>query len=105
MLQAPRIVRWTLPALLLTLVIGGYAIVAASGREDGGPTSTSAPATTSTTAKGKHKHKAKRVKVRKGDTVGSIAHRSKLTVVELLELNPKVDPRLLRPGQRLKISR
>ncbi len=101
MLQAPRIVRWTLPALLLTLVIGGYAIVSASGREDAKPGS-SAPATTSTT---KSKHKPKRVKVRKGDTVASIANRSKLTVIELLELNPKVDPRLLRPGQRLKISR
>jgi|SRR4051794_39543453 LysM repeat protein len=99
MLQAPRIVRWTLPALLLTLVVGGYAIVAASGREDGGHGS-SAP--TTTTAK---RHKPKRVKVHNGDTVASIAHKAKLTVVELLELNPNVDPRLLRPGQRLKITR
>ncbi len=105
MLQAPRIVRWTLPALLLTLVIGGYAIVAASGREDGGKPSTSAPATTSTTSKSKQRHKPKRVKVREGDTVAAIARRAKLTVVRLLELNPAVDPRLLRPGQRLKISR
>jgi LysM repeat protein len=102
MLQAPRIVRWTLPALLLTLLIGGYVIVAASGREDAAKPGSSTPATTTTT---KRHHKAKRVKVRKGDTVASIARRSKLTVVELLELNPNVDPRLLRPGQRLKISR
>lgn len=102
MLQAPRIVRWTLPALLLTLVIGGYAIVAASGLQGNAEPDTATPATTSTT---KSKHKPKRVKVRSGDTVASIAHRSKLSVVELLELNPNVDPRLLRPGQRLKISR
>jgi len=101
MLQAPRIVRWTLPALLLTLLIGGYVIVSSSLSEESRP-STSTPATTTTT---KSKHKPKRVKVRKGDTVASIARRSKLTVVALLELNPKVDPRLLRPGQRLKITR
>ena len=100
MLQAPRIVRWTLPALLLTLMVGGYAIVAASGIEDGGGSSSSAPATTT------HKrHKAKRVTVHTGDTVASIARHAHLTVVELLKLNPNVDPRLLRPGQRLKISR
>ncbi len=100
MLQAPRIVRWTLPALLLTLVVGGYAIVAASGREDGGKPGSSAPTTTT-----KKKHKPKRVMVHTGDTVASIARKAKLTAVELLELNPNVDPRLLRPGQRLKISR
>jgi LysM repeat protein len=101
MLQAPRIVRWTLPALLLTLLIGGYVIVSASMRDDG-PSGSSTP--TTTTAKKRH-HKPKRVKVRSGDTVASIARRSKLTVVDLLELNPNVDPRLLRPGQRLKITR
>jgi LysM repeat protein len=104
MLQAPRIVRWTLPALLLTLVIGGYAIVAASGREDGKPGSASPTTTTTATKKKKH-HKPKRVKVHSGDTAESIASHAKLTVVELLELNPNVDPRALRPGQRLKISR
>jgi LysM repeat protein len=102
MLQAPRIVRWTLPALLLTLVIGGYAIVAASGLKGDAQPGEATPVTTSTT---KQRPKAKRIKVRSGDTVASIARRSKLTVVRLLELNPNVDPRLLRPGQRLKISR
>lgn len=100
MLQAPRIVRWTLPALLLTLVVGGYAIVAASGREDGGQPGSSTPTTTT-----KQRAKAKRVTVHTGDTVASIARKAKLSAVELLELNPNVDPRLLRPGQRLKISR
>ena len=99
MLQAPRIVRWTLPALLLTLVVGGYAIVAASGREDSSQGSSTQTTTT------KKRPKAKRVMVHSGDTVASIARKANLTAVELLELNPNVDPRLLRPGQRLKISR
>jgi LysM repeat protein len=101
MLQAPRIVRWTLPALLLTLVVGGYAIVAASGVEDSGQGSSTHTTTTAT----KKRPKAKRVMVHSGDTVASIARKADLTAVELLELNPNVDPRLLRPGQRLKISR
>jgi LysM repeat protein len=100
MLQAPRIVRWTLPALLLTLVVGGYAIVAASGVEDQARPGSVTPVTTNA-----KRHKPKRVKVHTGDTAASIARRAKLTLIELLELNPKVDPRLLRPGQRLKISR
>jgi len=101
MLQAPRIVRWTLPALLLTLVVGGYAIVAASGRDDGGSGSTTQTTTTPT----KKRAKSKRVMVHTGDTVASIARKAHLSVVELLELNPNVDPRLLRPGQRLKTSK
>ncbi|MEA2219461.1 MAG: LysM domain [Solirubrobacteraceae bacterium] len=100
MLQAPRIVRWTLPALLLTLVVGGFAIVAASGR--GGESQSAAPA--SPTAS-RHGRKPRRVKVHSGDTPSSIARRAHLSVGRLLELNPGVDPRLLRPGQRLAISR
>ena len=101
MLQAPRIVRWTLPALLLTLVVGGYAIVSASGVLDGGGSAPPAPASTAK----KTSHKVKHAIVRSGDTPYSIARRSKLTVPLLLELNPRVDPRALRAGQRLKISR
>lgn len=100
MLQAPRIVRWTLPALLLTLVVGGWVIVAASGREDGAnPGSSVSTKTTSAERK-----KPKRVTVRRGDTIASIARRARLTQLELLKLNPEVDPRALRPGRKLKIS-
>jgi len=100
MLQAPRIVRWTLPALLLTLVLGGLVIVAASGRENSAtPDSTGRTVTTASKRK-----KPKRVTVRRGDTASSIAQRADLSEVELLKLNPSVDPRALRPGQKLKIS-
>ena len=99
MLQAPRIVRWTLPALLLTLVLGGLVIVAASGREDSATPNSAVTVTTSSKRK-----KPKRVTVRRGDTASSIAQRADLSEVELLKLNPNVDPRALRPGQKLKIS-
>jgi LysM repeat protein len=98
MLQAPRIVRWTLPALLLTLVVGGTIIVAASGR-GGGPKH----GVTSKRPTPAGRGAAKRITVRSGDTPTSIAKRAKITLLELLELNPRVDPRALRPGQTLKI--
>jgi len=100
MLQAPRIVRWTLPALLLTLVVGGSIIVAASGR-DRGPSHEAGSSKAATTTRGRGA--AKRITVRSGDTATSIAKRAKITLLELLELNPAVDPRALRPGQKLKI--
>jgi LysM repeat protein len=98
MMQAPRIVRWTLPALLLTWVVGGYLIVTASRRGD--DAKPSAPVGTTTTTR--PRHEPRRVRVSRGDTASTIAHRANLTVDELLALNPGVDPRALRPGRRLK---
>jgi LysM repeat protein len=99
MLQAPRIVRWTLPALLLTLVVGCLLIVAFNGR-DSAPDQVS---NGSSTADGKHA--ARRMTARHGDTATAIARRAKITLLELLELNPDLDPRALRPGQKLRIRR
>jgi LysM repeat protein len=101
MMQAPRIVRWTLPALLLTWVVGGYLIVTASRHGDGAKPGSSVG--TTTTTRPRH-HRPRRVRVSRGDTASRIAHRANLTVGELLELNPDVDPRALRPGRRLKIA-
>ena len=105
-MQAPRIVRWTLPALLLTLVIGALLIVAASGREEPserpGASGSSGAAEKSTSSR--KRAKARRATVRRGDTITAIARRTKRTEIELLKLNPNVDPRALRAGQRLKIS-
>ncbi|MDX6676741.1 MAG: LysM domain [Solirubrobacteraceae bacterium] len=104
MLQAPRIVRWTLPALLLTLVLGGAIIVARSGG-DSGPAHAVKGSSAADSKKPRKHRGARRVTVHGGDTATSIARRAKMTLLELLELNPNVDPRLLRPGQKLKISR
>jgi LysM repeat protein len=102
MLQAPRIVRWTLPALLLTLVIGAVVIVSAS-RRGSSATGEATGSSTGTTTTRKRSH-ARHATVRKGDTATAIAHRAKLSLVRLLELNPDVDPRALHTGQKLKIS-
>jgi LysM repeat protein len=41
--------------------------------------------------------------VRTGDTLGSIAQRTGVTVERLQELNPTLDPQALTSGQRIKL--
>lgn len=43
------------------------------------------------------------VKVKQGDSYGAIAAKADITVDELVELNPRVNPSALQPGQRLKL--
>jgi LysM repeat protein len=93
-------VRWTLPALLLTWVVGGYVIVTSSRSWDGPKRGSSVGTTTAPMPR----RKPRRVQVGRGDTASAIARRANLTVVDLLQLNPGVDPRALRPGRRLKIE-
>jgi LysM repeat protein len=42
--------------------------------------------------------------VRAGDTLGGIAEKTGVSVEELQELNPNVDPQALTSGQRLKLK-
>ncbi|MGH3023649.1 MAG: LysM peptidoglycan-binding domain-containing protein [Gaiellaceae bacterium] len=42
-------------------------------------------------------------RVRRGDTLESIAARFEIGVDELLELNPGIDPLALSPGQRIRV--
>lgn len=46
----------------------------------------------------------RRYKVRRGDTLESIANKFDTTVEALIELNPDIDPLALRPGQRIRVA-
>jgi LysM repeat protein len=46
----------------------------------------------------------RRYRVRRGDTLESIAAKFNTTVENLSALNPEVDPLALRPGQRIRVS-
>jgi LysM repeat protein len=59
------------------------------------------PTTTGTTTGKKHK---RIYRVRRGDTLESIAAKFHTTVDDLLQLNPDVDPLALSPGQRIRVS-
>jgi LysM repeat protein len=77
---------------------------------NGGSDSTSTPSTptlstptgTAPTTTGRAKKKFYRV--RRGDTLESIAAKFDTTVDDLLQLNPNVDPLALSPGQKIRVS-
>jgi LysM repeat protein len=46
----------------------------------------------------------RRYRVKRGDTLESIAERFGTTVETLIELNPDIDPLALSPGQRIRVS-
>ncbi|HEY3070377.1 MAG TPA: LysM domain-containing protein [Gaiellaceae bacterium] len=62
----------------------------------------STPTGTAPTTTGKAKKKLYRV--RRGDTLESIAAKFDTTVDDLLQLNPNVDPLALSPGQKIRVS-
>ena len=43
-------------------------------------------------------------RVRRGDTLESIAEKFDTTVDDLLQLNPDIDPLALSPGQKIRVS-
>lgn len=53
--------------------------------------------------KDRQRTKAKTYVVESGDTLVSIAHRTGVPLREILELNPEVDPQILRAGEALKL--
>jgi LysM repeat protein len=67
----------------------------------GTPTLITPTATTGTTTE---KKKKRVYRVRRGDTLESIAAKFDTTVDDLLQLNPDVDPLALSPGQRIRVS-
>lgn len=62
------------------------------------PTITSPPTTTTTSTKKRF------YRVKRGDTLESIAAKFDTTVDDLLTLNPDVDPLALSPRQRIRVS-
>ena len=67
---------------------------------DTGQSTTTTPDTTTTPARGCQRI---RYKVKSGDTLESIAEKCDVSLTELLELNPQVDPLTLNPGDRVRI--
>jgi LysM repeat protein len=90
--------RYALPGLLLALVIGTLFILVVSGNESDDKTSDKAQ-TTQTVATPRHKS----IRVRAGDNPSAIAERAGIPLETLEELNPRMDPRALHPGDKLKL--
>ena len=76
-----------------------------SGLSDDSSTGTTAPSATTETAPGTTvATERRRYRVRRGDTLESIAQRFGTTVEALIDLNPDIDPLALSPGQRIRVS-
>jgi LysM repeat protein len=105
--------RIAAPLALAVVVVAVYMIVQDNRSTDtdggGGTTSiqqTTNGAPTATVGNGKSpaKKRSRRVYVVKsGDLLSTVAEKTGLTVDELQELNPDLDPQALQVGQRLKL--
>lgn len=109
--QRPRTpARVLAPSALVAAAIALILVVGASGPGDDGGGSGDKAATTTTektvsAPKSRPKSAAKNATyiVKTGDTLGSIAEKSGLTVEKLQELNPDLDPQALVSGQKIKL--
>ena len=90
------------PAALGAFVLVVVLVIVLSGGGSGGrPAASGSGARHSARAH----HRRRFYKVRRGQTLSSIAERTGIPIERLRELNPQLDPELLRPGQRLKLRR
>lgn len=85
--------RYLAPLALVALVVA--VIVMASGGSGGGSSKAATPATA------RHLHHF--ATVRDGDSLSGISARTGVSVQQIEQLNARLDPNTLRPGQRLKI--
>ena len=103
-------------ALLIAIAAVGY-VVTSNGREDesgtssgsreAGGTTTSTTGKTST-AKGETtptSSEPKSYTVKPGDTLGAISEQTGVSVAELQELNPDLDPQSLTVGDKIRLRR
>ena len=114
--------RWMAPLALLAAFLAVALIVSGNtggGSEEGTRSSAETSPKTGTTAKkagstGKSSTTPKTTTtssgsrsytVKSGDTFGTIAEATGLTVAELQELNPDVDPQALTVGERLRLAK
>jgi LysM repeat protein len=96
--------RFLAPLALVAFTVALLMIVTSNGDDPGGeqPASNSRPAATAT-ATPKPKRKRRVYTVKPGDTPSGIAEATGVTLEQLEEANPDLDPQLLAPGQRIRI--
>lgn len=97
-MQEQTYARYALPGVLVALVIGVLAVLVLVGTSgDGGKHTASTP--TETVPRPAHKS----ITVRRGDNPSAISERAGVPLDRLLQLNPRIDPRALQVGDRLKL--
>lgn len=99
MMSSSSPLRFLAPGALLAVLLA-VVLVVQSGT--GGDPAKPVAGTTTTTERTRTKGR-KSYTVRPGDSLSQIAQRYNLTVDQLQELNPDVDPQAIRAGQRLSL--
>ena len=96
--------RFLAPLALVAFAVALFSIL---GGGDGGgeePANTLQPRATATATKTPaSKRKRKVYVVKPGDTPSGIAEKTGVSLEQLEEANPDLDPQLLAPGQRIRI--
>src|SRR3954454_4968012 len=105
--------RWLAPLALVACAVAVYAVVNASLLADDSGTARSTTSKSATTAKSRtvserskssSKRRARTYTVKSGDTLSSIAVKTRLSLDRIQQLNPKLDSQALQTGQRVKLS-
>jgi LysM repeat protein len=96
--------RFLAPLALVAFAFALFSILGGGGGGDEEPASNNQPRATATaTAKKEAKRKRKVYVVKPGDTPSGIAEKTGVSLEQLEEANPDLDPQLLAPGQRIRI--
>ena len=99
-MQEQTYARYALPGLLIVLVAGVLVVLVIIGGSGEGKDDAGAKAPPTATAP---KTSRKTITVRAGDSPSTIAERAGIPLERLLELNPRLDPRALQVGDKLKL--
>lgn len=107
-MAARKVVRWLAPLALVAVIAAVYLVVhkTLAPKHKAPPTTshTVVQSGTKKTGSSGHASAPKRIYVVKpGDSLSAIAVKTKVSVAELENLNPKVNPNALQAGQRLKL--
>jgi LysM repeat protein len=97
--------RFLAPLALVAFTVALYLVISSTGSDPGGeePASNSRPAATATASPSKSRRKRRVYVVKPGDTPSQIAEETGVTLEQLEEANPDLDPQLLAPGQRIRL--
>jgi LysM repeat protein len=99
--------RFLAPLALVAFAIALFSILGngSGGGEEPATTQQPRATATATPAKETGKRKRKVYVVKPGDTPSGIAEKTGVSLEQLEEANPDLDPQLLAPGQRIKLPR
>jgi LysM repeat protein len=96
--------RFLAPLALVAIAFALFSILGGGGGGDEEPATDNQPRATATaTAKKETKRKRKVYVVKPGDTPSGIAEKTGVSLEQLEEANPDLDPQLLATGQRIRI--